>query len=233
MTTGPPLVGISGRRRGAAGAHDGPAALDVLQVEVYFTGYADRLAEAGALPVHLPARAAPDAVVARLDALVLTGGSDVDPALYGEAPLPNVRVDRPRDDRELALLAAALERGIPVLAICRGLQLLAVHLGGTLVQHLDGHPLGRDGAHEVRLEPGSTLHRIYGSGYVVNSLHHQAVAEPGDALRCVGHAPDGVVEAVELPGRDVVGVQWHPEQLGHPDPVFAWLVRAAMLTASR
>ncbi|MCD2195765.1 gamma-glutamyl-gamma-aminobutyrate hydrolase family protein [Actinomycetospora endophytica] len=229
----PPLVGVSGRRRGAAGAHDGPAALDVLQVEVYFTGYADRLAEAGALPVHLPARADPGEVMSRMDALVLTGGSDVDPALYGQEALPSVRVDRARDDRELALLAAALERDVPVLAICRGMQLLAVHLGGTLVQHLESHPLGRDDTHEVRFAAGSVVHGIYGGSYRVNSLHHQAVAEPGAGLVCVGHAPDGVVEAVELPGRDVVGVQWHPEQLRHADPVFAWLTRVAMVKSSR
>lgn len=222
--TGPPLVAVSGRRRTAAGAHDGPPALDVLEVEVYFAGYADRLAAAGALPLHVPARTDPVAVVARVDALVLTGGSDVDPALYGQAPPPDVRPDRVRDDRELALLAAALDRGIPVLAICRGMQLLNVHLGGTLVPHLTDHPLGGDGAHEVRFAAGSLLHGVYGPACSVNSLHHQAVGALGAGLACVGHAPDGVVEAVELPGRDVVGVQWHPEQLARPDPVFAWLV---------
>lgn len=222
-----PLIGISGRRRSAAGAHDGPPALDALRVEVYFAGYADRLAEAGALPMHLPARADPQEAVARLDGLVLTGGADVDPALYGEEPLPNVGLDRVRDDRELALLEAALDRGLPILAICRGLQLLAVHLGGSLVQHLADHPQGRDGTHEVRFADGSVLHGIYGASCPVNSLHHQAVKQPGAGAEAVGHSPDGVVEAVEMPGRDVVGVQWHPEQLSHVDPVFAWLVQAA------
>lgn len=225
--SGPPIVGVSGRRRLAAGAHDGPAALDELDVEVYFAGYADRLADAGALPLHVPVRADADEVVARVDALVLTGGSDVDPDLYGAAPLPGALHDRGRDLREMALLAAALDRGIPVLAICRGLQLLNVHLGGTLVQHLDDHPLGRDAAHEVTFTPGSILHSVYGPSVLVNSLHHQAVAQPGDGVRYVGHAPDGVVEAAELRGRDVVGVQWHPEQLDHRDPVFAWVTDVA------
>lgn len=220
-------MAVSGRRRPAAGAHDGPPQLDQLEVEVYFAGYADKLAAAGALPVHVPAGADPDAVAARVDALVLTGGTDVDPALYGEEPHPSVRVDRARDDRELALLAAALERGLPVLAICRGLQLLNVHLGGTLHQHLAAHPVGGDGVHEVRFAADSTLRGIYGPRCPVNSLHHQAVAAPGAGLACVGHAPDGVVEAVELTGRPVVGVQWHPEQLTRPEPVFAWLVTAA------
>ena len=177
--------------------------------------------------MHVPAGADPAAVAARVDALVLTGGTDVDPALYGEEPHPTVRVDRARDDRELALLAAALERGLPVLAICRGLQLLNVHLGGTLHQHLAAHPVGGDGVHEVRFAAGSTLRGVYGPRCPVNSLHHQAVAAPGAGLACVGHAPDGVVEAVELTGRPVIGVQWHPEQLNRAEPVFAWLVSAA------
>ena len=226
-TTAPPLVAVSGRRRPAAGAHDGPPQLDQLEVEVYFAGYADKLAAAGALPMHVPAGADPVEVAARVDALVLTGGTDVDPALYGEEPHPTVRVDRARDDRELALLAAALERDLPVLAICRGLQLLNVHLGGTLHQHLADHPVGADGVHEVRFTEGSTLRGIYGPRCPVNSLHHQSVATPGAGLACVGHAPDGVVEAVELTGRPVVGVQWHPEQFHRLDPVFAWLVTAA------
>lgn len=223
----PPVVGVSGRRRLAAGSHDGPAALDDLDVEVYFAGYADRLADAGALPLHVPVRADTDAVVARLDALVLTGGSDVDPDLYGATPLPGANHDRGRDLRERGLLAAALERGIPVLAICRGIQLLNVHFGGTLVQHLEDHPSGRDGAHDVTFAPGSVLHSVYGPTTAVNSLHHQSVADVGDGLACVGRAPDGVVEALELPGRSVVGVQWHPEQLADPDPVFAWVTDVA------
>lgn len=225
--SGPPIVGISGRRRLAAGAHDGPALLDDLDVEVYFAGYADRLADAGALPLHVPVRADTDEVVARLDALVLTGGTDVDPDLYGRTALPDIRPDRARDLREMGLLSAALERGIPVLAICRGLQLLNVHCGGTLVQHLDDHPHGRDGTHDVTIAPDSILHSVYGPTVAVNSLHHQAVAVPGDGVLCVGHASDGVVEAVELAGRDVVGVQWHPEQLAHQDPIFAWVTDVA------
>ncbi|MGD9531390.1 gamma-glutamyl-gamma-aminobutyrate hydrolase family protein [Pseudonocardia sp.] len=229
-----PLVAVSGRRRSAAGAHEGPAALDRLEVEVYFAGYADRIAAAGALPLHVPARADPEHVAARVDALVLTGGTDVDPALYGGSATPATSViDRARDDRELALLAAALDRGLPVLAICRGMQLLNVHLGGTLHGHLTAHPLGADGAHEVAFAEGSVLRRVYGPACPVNSLHHQAVAVPGTGLACVGHAPDGLVEAVELPGRDVVGVQWHPEQLAHQDPLFGWLVAAAAAVRTR
>lgn len=228
-----PLVAVSGRRRLAAGAHDGPPQLDHLEVEVYFAGYADRLAAAGALPVHVPAGVDPRQLVARVDALVLTGGTDVDPALFGEQALPTSHIDRARDERELALLAAALDRKLPVLAICRGMQLLNVHLGGTLHQHLTAHPLGADGAHDVVFAADSVLHGVYGPRCPVNSLHHQSVAVPGAGLTCVGHAPDGVIEAVELAGHDVLGVQWHPEQLRYPDPIFNWLVTVAARSTVR
>src|SRR4051794_30127822 len=177
--TAPPLVAVTGRRRPALGVHDGPSELDQLEVEVYFAGYADRLAAAGALPVHVPAGADPRAGAARGDGLVLTGGTDVDPALYGQEPHASGRLDPARDDPEPALLAAALERDLPVLAICRGLQLLNVHLGGTLHQHLAAHPIGGDGVHEVRFTGDGTLRGIYGPRCPVNSLHHQSVATPG------------------------------------------------------
>ena len=99
--------------------------------------------------------------------------------------------------------------------------------------HLPDHPQGGDGAHAVSFASGSLLRRVHGARSVVNSQHHQAIDRPGAGVVCVGHAPDGVVEAVELPGRHVVGVQWHPEQLGRPDPVFDWLVAAAISAAGR
>ena len=221
-------MAVSGRRRLAAGAHDGPPQLDQLEVEVYFAGYADKLAAAGALPVHVPAGADPGAVAARVDALVLTGGTDVDPALYGEEPHPSVRVDRARDDRELALLAAALERGLPVLAICRGLQLLNVHLGGTLHQHLAAHPVGGDGVHEVRFAADNTLRGVYGP------RRRQQPAPPG--RRRAGQA----WRASGTP-RTASWRRWSCTAAGRwgavasrtadrPDPVFAWLVSA---TSSR
>src|SRR3954451_15473371 len=109
----PPLIAVTGRRRPAAGVHDGPSQLDLLEVEVYFAGYADKLVAAGALPVHVPAGADPPAVPAPGDALVLTGGTDVDPALYGEEPHPTVRFDRARDDRGVARPARGPARGLP------------------------------------------------------------------------------------------------------------------------
>lgn len=132
-----PLIAVTGRRRGAAGLHLGPPVLDALEIEVYFTGYADHVGAAGGLPVHLPCGIDPRAVIDRVDGLVLSGGTDVDPARYGAATCATTPPLEPeRDEFELALLDAALARDLPVLAICRGLQLVNVSRGGTLHAHL-------------------------------------------------------------------------------------------------
>lgn len=150
-----------------------------------------------------------------VDGLCLAGGADVDPALYGQARLPVTELpDADRDRLESAMLRDALDRDLPVLAICRGLQLLNAALGGTLKQHIEGHNHRklRD-AHEIRIAPGSRLERILGtSAYVVNSRHHQAAGEIAPGLLLAATAPDGVVEALEVPGkRFALAVQWHPE----------------------
>jgi putative glutamine amidotransferase len=137
-------------------------------------------------------------------------------------------LDPVRDLFELQLLTAALERGIPVLAICRGLQLLNVSRGGTLHAHLPAHPVGGDGTHAVRFAEGSTFAALYGPVTETNSLHHQSIEALGTDLIASGWAQDGIVEAVELPGASVLGVQWHPEQLARDEPVFEWLVKAAL-----
>jgi putative glutamine amidotransferase len=223
---GLPLIAVTGRRRSAAGLNAGPPQLDVLEAELYFAGYADHIGAAGGLAVHLPARADPQAAMDRMDALVLTGGTDVDPARYGAAPRATTPpLDPARDAVELALLDAALERGRPVLAICRGLQLVNVSRGGTLHAHLADHPGGV--RHEVIIEPGSTLGSLYGATTSVNSLHHQSIDRLGRDLVITARARDGVVEGVELPGTRLLGVQWHPEQMEEPQPVFGWLVDAA------
>ncbi|MHC1561478.1 gamma-glutamyl-gamma-aminobutyrate hydrolase family protein [Actinomycetospora sp. C-140] len=220
-----PLIAVTGRRRSAAGVHSGPPSLDALEIEAYFAGYADNLVAAGAVPFHVPAGVAPTSVMERADGLVLTGGSDVDPARYGGVPDTSTSpLDPERDAREIALLAAARERGRPVLAICRGLQLVNVAWGGSLHVHLAEHAHTR--RHEVAIEPGTVLAGLYGVTASVNSVHHQAVDRLGAGLTVTARAPDGVVEGVEAPG--LVGVQWHPEQLdGAPQPVFRWLVDAA------
>jgi gamma-glutamyl-gamma-aminobutyrate hydrolase PuuD len=171
-----------------------------------------------------------------LDGLVLTGGGDVDPRAYGAEPDPEVSAVNPvRDASERALLAAALRADLPVLAICRGCQLLNVELGGTLHQHLPavvGTTAHRSapsvfGETVVETEPGTVTAKVFGASPTVLCSHHQAIAELGQGLVCTAHAPDGVMEAVELPSaRFVLGVQWHPEE-GQDRRPFDALVEAA------
>jgi putative glutamine amidotransferase len=186
--------------------------------------YFAALAASGALPVALPhEEGLAEAYLDRLDALVVTGGAfDVDPALYGEATRhATVTLKQRRTAAELALLRGALARDMPVLGICGGQQLLAVALGGTLIQHVpeavpDALPHEQttphdQPAHPVTIRPGTLLAGIVGERIAVNSSHHQAVRDPG---RCVINAvaPDGVIEGIERPGASFcLGVQWHPE----------------------
>jgi putative glutamine amidotransferase len=150
-----------------------------------------------------------------LTGLMLAGGNDVAPALYGAEPHPKTDPPNPdRDQLEIALLQEALTRNLPVLAICRGIQLLNVALGGTLHQHIEGHhiPKQKD-VHPVQIAPGSLLHGVLGaSEYSVNSLHHQAIDRLAPRAQATATSPDGIVEAIELPdSRFVLAVQWHPE----------------------
>lgn len=193
--------------------------------------YADAIAAAGGLPVALPhlSQLAPD-TLERIDGLVVTGGAfDVDPALYGAAQRhATVTLKEGRTASELALVQGALARDMPVLGICGGQQLLAVAVGGTLIQHIPDsipgaleheQPNPRDEAgHEIAVTPGTLLHRITGSTRMsVNSAHHQAVAETGPFARVNAVAPDGVIEGVEdARYRFCLGVQWHPEFLIDP-----------------
>jgi anthranilate synthase component 2/putative glutamine amidotransferase len=198
--------------------------------------YADAVADAGGEPVLLPTGAVSADLVARLDGLVVAGGADVDPARYGARPGPHTTVVRPeRDESELAVLSAALERDLPVLGICRGMQLLNVALGGDLVQHLpdvettgthDPGP-GRYARRAVRTQPGSRVHQLLGDTASVDCHHHQALDRIAADLVPSAWAEDGVVEAVEAPDRTFcVGVQWHPEA-GDDRRLFAAQVAAA------
>jgi putative glutamine amidotransferase len=150
--------------------------------------------------------------------LVLTGGTDVSPSLYGEATHPQTEpADAERDQLDLRLLRDALDRRLPVLAICRGMQMFNVAHGGTLLQHIEGHAVRSsdpaEPAHAAIIEPGSKLDAIMGNGpHPVNSRHHQAVGRVGDALRVAATAPDGIIEALERPDYPfALAVQWHPE----------------------
>ncbi len=185
----------------------------------------------------------PDEVLDLLDGLLLTGGTDVDPATYGAERQPTVPVTTPeRDAYEIALARRALERDLPLLGICRGMQVLNVARGGTLVQHLpdvlrsDEHrrTLGRweGNEHDVELEPGSAAARLAGeTTHRTFSHHHQAVDRLGEGLVVTGRAPfDGLPEAIELPDhRLAVGVQWHPEVDPGSPVVATWVREVAAL----
>ncbi|ACI51770.1 peptidase C26 [Gluconacetobacter diazotrophicus PA1 5] len=187
--------------------------------------YLDAVADAGGIPVALPhcADLAPD-ILARLDGLVVTGGAfDVDPALYGaDTRHATVTLKSDRTRAELALTRGAIARDMPLLGICGGQQLLAVALGGSLVQHIPDAIPGalpheqpnprHEAGHQVAITPGTLLARVTQAARIaVNSAHHQAVRTPGEAIVCA-IAPDGVVEAIEHPARRFcLGVQWHPE----------------------
>jgi len=233
----PPVVGISAY----------PRAVDIVPVRTRLhtisSAYVDALTRAGAVPVVLPVLAPElaDGALERLDGLVLPGGGDVDPARYGESAAPETAgVDGERDAWELACAPAALARRLPLLAICRGAQVLNVALGGSLVQHVPaatgashsrsdrhGEPV-----HPVRLDPASRLAAALGVAELgANSLHHQAVGRPGAGVTAVAWAPDGTVEAYEVDGHpEVCAVQWHPELMAD-DPrqqrLFSWFVACA------
>lgn len=205
--------------------------------------YLRALIAAGAIPVMIPlglSDAALEALCARLDGLLLSGGADIDPALYGQERLPECgSIESDRDGIELTLTRMALERDLPVLGICRGIQTLNVACGGDLYQDIatqlpeaqehDGHHLPRDHrSHAVTVKPDSLLHAIVGVDELqVNSLHHQAARKVGDGLLVTAQAPDGVIEAIEARGRRfVLAVQYHPEELAETDALSRRLFEA-------
>jgi len=188
--------------------------------------YVKAVQRAGAIPVVLPViDPSDDDEIARVldavDAMIVTGGCDVDPQRYGATTAPETGpLDARRDDTEIALCRALVARDQPTLCVCRGIQVLNVALGGTLTQHVPVH--SRDDAynetvHEVKLEPGSRIAKALGvTALGVNTLHHQTVDTLGPRAHAVGWADDGTVEAIEVEGAPhVLGVQWHPEMLRH------------------
>ncbi|MET9261157.1 gamma-glutamyl-gamma-aminobutyrate hydrolase family protein [Amycolatopsis sp. NPDC004079] len=197
--------------------------------------YADCVVKAGGVPVLLPPVSTKyDALVGRIDGLVLTGGADVEPSRYGQEPHEKTYIRPERDAFEFGLFEAARAAGKPVLGVCRGLQVMSVALGGTLSQHLS-ETLG-DATHQpapatfgtstVSLVDGTRAAAILGQETKVQCYHHQAIDRLGSGLIASGHAADGTVEAAEVPGEFVLGVQWHPEQDSDDVRLFAALVNA-------
>jgi putative glutamine amidotransferase len=245
-TPSKPLIGLTGRRRSAAAIAGFPASLHGLAIDLYLADYAREVLAAGGLPVNLPMDADPLDYLAHLDGILLSGGADLHPARYGAEPDGNGDYEPDRDALELRLLAGARERELPVLGICRGLQLINVAAGGTLHQHVAEHArydVAPDThVHEVTFEADSLLGSLYqstpmnrgtssASARPVNSLHHQTVDRVGDGLVVVARSADGTVEGLETPDGSMVAVQWHPEMLSTPEPVFGWLIEAAQARA--
>jgi len=192
--------------------------------------YVTALERAGLIPLIVPPLSSADAAASVLDSvagLVLTGGEDVDPARYGEKRHEKVvSVNAARDATEAALVEEARARGTPVLAICRGIQILNVALGGSLVQDIptqcettidhDDEGARTSRSHEVSIEPGSLIARAVGTEHcTVNSFHHQSVKRVADGMRVTARSPDGIIEGIESTDEDwwAMGVQWHPEEM--------------------
>jgi anthranilate synthase component 2/putative glutamine amidotransferase len=200
--------------------------------------YVDAVARSGGFPILLPPSSVePEDVLGTLDGLVITGGPDVDPAHYGADPHVKTRPARiERDGWEMALGRAALDEDLPLLAICRGLQILNVAMGGSLHQHLPeivGHEdhrfvEGEKSPTLIALNSGCLIGGILGSEAEGICHHHQAIDRLGRRMEAVGFAADGTVEAVEVAGQEfAIGVQWHPEDDPTDDRLFTALVQAA------
>lgn len=235
MSASKPLIGLTTyRQQVKSGVWDVPAS--------FLPGsYIEGVTRAGGLAVLLPPQpvglGVAEAILAGLDALIITGGRDLDPAAYGHDPHP--ATDEPARDRdawELALLDAALRFEIPVLGICRGAQVLNVALGGTLHQHLPevvGHTRHQKGqgmfsTSTVRTVDGSIVARLIGPDATVQCYHHQSIDRLGAGLVVSATDEEGIIEAVELPGDGfVVAVQWHPEENLEDLRLFVGLVEAA------
>ena len=225
-----PLIGIPGRHSAEARGH---------RTAVVSGGrlYADAIERAGGIPMLMPPTnqlSTIEAAIDRCDGVVLLGGGDVSPSHYGQTERTQLYgVDSTLDDYEIQVVRYALRRDIPILAICRGHQVLNVALGGTLNQHLESTPDHRDTMHEVQLVPQSLPSRAMATHTpLVHSFHHQAIDQIADDLQVVGTHHDGTIEAVQhASARWVVGVQWHPEDTADSDPaqqgLFNELVRQA------
>lgn len=242
-----PLIGITSSRLtgGAWGVYSLGHFMDYT-----FSDYSQAILHAGGAPIIIPAAQDPksiEAILNSVEGLILSGGPDIHPRRYGEEPLAGLgEVDEALDRMELMAARLAIDKNLPVLGICRGIQVLNVALGGTLFQDIASqvpeslcHTPKTDKAvntHTVRIEAGSRLNKIFGKRDIwVNGKHHQAVKDPAPGLVVSARAKDGIIEALEHPERPfVIGVQWHPEGTWEDDPyskkLFHALVQAAQLS---
>ncbi len=242
----PPLIGLTAGTIHTEQVGFGGSLVDMVPSCFLPLSYVHSVEQAGGAPVILaPSGGIPSGEwVARLDGLVLTGGVDVDPACFGEEPLPALgRVDPDRDAFELALVRAALAADLPVLALCRGIQVLNVAAGGSLFQDIPSQVKGAlqhsqkaprwYPAHGVSIAPGSKVAAMLGATQLrVNSFHHQSVKEVARGFVVTAEAEDGIVEAIESTVHTfVVGVQWHPEAMWARDPAFLGLFRGLVEVA--
>ncbi len=236
-----PLIGMPGRRKKSAAVDGLHGAMDAIDVDLFMTDYGRGVIQAGGIPVYVPFGVDPGDIMGRLDGFVLPGGADIAPSYYGhESETDRFPPEPIRDSFELALMEAAVTSATPVLGICRGLQLVNIHAGGTLHQDVPDHAcFDLDPAaevHNVSFEPSSTLGQLYGPTRKVNSLHHQTVDQVGDGYRATAHSDDGAVEGLEHIELPIISVQWHPEMMTSRanDPAFSWIVeRAGQRQASR
>ncbi|MBF6496695.1 gamma-glutamyl-gamma-aminobutyrate hydrolase family protein [Nocardia cyriacigeorgica] len=241
-----PLIGLTGRRFRMELIKGGHPGYGHRLTDSFISDFAAAITRAGGVPVMLPYDADPAALGSWLSGVVITGGQDVHPRCWGgdESVVgevdpvldPSVH-DVNRDEFEIALTRVALEREIPLLGVCRGMQVLNVTLGGTLIPDLPAGPVRHlmttgplsDGEpeHVVTFDAGTIAQKVFGDRLVTNSWHHQAIDTCGAGLVITGRTDDGVAESVELPGAPVLGVQWHPEWMITDDGALRWLVDAA------
>ncbi len=229
-----PLIGLTTYGRGADNRYTLPAE------------YLDAVRRAGGVPVLIaPGEPRLEAIVDMLDALIFSGGGDIDPSRYnGKRHETNYAIDQERDTHELELGRRAIDSGLPTLGICRGAQILNVVQGGKLIEHIPDEvgekvlhraPPREPVMHSVRLKPGSRLARILGRDeFDATSWHHQALRGAAAGLEAVAHAPDGTIEAIEMPSHPwLIAVQWHPELSAASDPLQQKLFDAIVDEARR
>ena len=225
---------MTGRRKTGAQLVGTPENLKHLEGDWYYAAYTRGVIAAGGLPVHLSLDVDPGEYVERLDGIVITGGADVWPERYGATPAETAEAaETERDEFELRLLDVCRDAATPTLGICRGLQVINVHTGGTLHQHVPEHARydipPNELIHEVSIVDDSVLAGLYGTNHAVNSLHHQTVDQLGADLIVTATHEDGTVEGLEHASLPMIAVQWHPEMLDtrDEDPLFTWIVDQA------